>query len=451
MSNAKIVLIGVGSADFGLDTLSGLFSEREALNGATLSLVDIDEPSLETVTAFVRRANTELGEPFAVEVTPDRLQALRGADFVVLSVEEDRYPSWKKDWDIPVKHGMVHVLGENGGPGGLGHSLRTVHLTLGICRDVEALAPDAIVLNYTNPMTRVCLGLTRYTNLQVVGLCHGVAMAYEKVGTIMGWVTAPEGSDEWDAEVRAVEGLLEVQACGLNHFTFITDLRDKRTGEDLYPAFRERLASFDPKYQPASKRFHDVFGLYPTLVDNHTGEYLAWARADTHPDKEWPHVDHVAEWLQNDADLKQQMRAAVAGDVPVTDLIEHDPFSHDRAPAIIAQVVQGSDIYELAVNIVNEGCIKGLPDWAVVEVPGVVGSYGVKGIAMGALPAGLTAVLNEQIAIQDRVVEAAVHGDRKAALQALLLDPVSNHDADAAEAMLDELLAAHAKLLPQFA
>lgn len=451
MTDARIVLVGVGSADFGLDTLAGLFSEREALRGATLSLVDIDERSLDTVAAFVHRANAEFGDPFTVEATPDRLEALPGAGFVVISVEENRYPAWQKDWDIPVKHGIVHVLGENGGPGGLGHSLRTVPLTLGICRDVEALAPDAFVLNYSNPMTRVCLGLTRYTDLRVVGLCHGVAMAYEKVGTVMGWVTAPEGSDEWEAEVRGVEGLLEVQACGLNHFTFITDLRDKRTGEDLYPAFRERLASSDPKYQPTSKRFHDVFGLYPTLVDNHTGEYLAWARADTYPAKGWPHVNDVAGWLKEDADLKQRMRAAVAGDIPVTDLVEHDPFSHDRAPAIIAEVVEGRDAYELAVNVVNEGCIQGLPDWAVVEVPGVVGSYGVKGIAMGELPPGITAVLNEQIAIQDRVVEAAVHGDRKAVMQALLLDPVSNHDADEAEAMLEELLAAHAAQLPQFA
>jgi len=145
------------------------------------------------------------------------------------------------------------------------------------------------------------------------------------------------------------------------------------------------------------------------------------------------------------------MLASARGEVRASDLLETDDRMDDRAPMIIASVAGGLNRYELAVNIQNDGCIDGLPDWAVVEVPAVAGSYGVRGLAMGSLPPGITALLAEQVAIQDRVVESAVRGDRNAALQALLLDPVSPRDASETEAMLDDLLSAHADLLPQFA
>src|SRR5204863_7554 len=164
------------------------------------------------------------------------------------------------------------------GPGALSHSLRQIPLVLGIARDIERLAPGALVLNYSNPLTRVCLALTRYTSLRVVGLCHGIAMAYSKVGRVMGWITA-----EWNSP---------------------------------------------------------------------------------------------------------------------------DERMDDRARMIVGEVVGGRNQYELAVNVVNDGSIQDLRDWAVVEVPAVAGSYGVRGLAMGSLPAGITSLFSEQIAIQDRVVEA---------------------------------------------
>src|SRR5437867_3349173 len=162
-------MIGAGSMAFGLPTLSGLFADRKVLRGATISLVDIDKDSLDVVAGFARAANEELGRPFTIEHTPDRREALPGADFVVIAVEVARYDAWGKDWEIPIAHGVVHTFGENGGPGALSHSLRQIPLVLGICRDVESLAPDALVLNYSNPLTRVSLALTRYTKLRIVG------------------------------------------------------------------------------------------------------------------------------------------------------------------------------------------------------------------------------------------------------------------------------------------
>jgi alpha-galactosidase len=447
MSRPKIVLIGAGSLSFGIETVSGLLAERKALRGATVSLVDIDEASLENMAGVVRRANDDLDAGFTIEATSDRRSALRDADFVVVSVEVNRAAAWQMDWDIPIRFGIKHVYGENGGPGGLSHSLRTIPLVLGICRDVQAIAPHAFVMNYTNPMTRVCMALTRYTDLRIVGLCHGIGHAFYKVGKIMGWISAPLDSREEEDEYRSIVERIEIQAAGINHLTFITELRDRTTGEDLSPAFADRLAVSDPTFEPTSRQLYDAFGLYPAQFENHVGEYIGWASDETGPE---------LHELADDKLIQGERLAAVArGELPLETFInlkrrrEHE-FEMDRAPAIIAAIVDGRQQYELAVNVPNEGCMDGLPDRAVVEVPAVAGSFGIRPLAMGHLPPGVTAILNQQIAIQDRVVEAAVHGDRTAALQALLLDPVSSQDFAKTESMLDALLTAHAAQLPQF-
>jgi len=205
------------------------------------------------------------------------------------------------------------------------------------------------------------------------------------------------------------------------------------------------LTSFEPDFEVVSRRLFELYGLYPSQYDDHVGEYLAWARPDGHP-----FADRLEEVEQRRKEMREKMRAAAREEIDATTLLSSDARMDDRAPMIVGAIAGGRNQYELAVNVVNEGSIQGLPDWAVVEIPAVAGSFGVRGLAMGSLPAGITTLFNEQIAIQDRVVEAAVHGDRHAALEALLLDPVSNRDAGEAEAMLDELLEAHAELLPQF-
>jgi alpha-galactosidase len=443
LNGPKVVVIGAASASFGLPTLSSLFAEKEVLRGATISLVDIDQEALSDLAGWAEAANRQLGNPFKIESYADRVRALPGADFVVIAVERARFESWGKDWEIPIAHGIVHTFGENGGPGGLAHSLRQIPLVLDICEDIQSLAPDALVVNYSNPLTRVCLAITRYTNLRTVGLCHGVAMAYPKVGRVMGWVTAEEDTPQEREQEQAVVDSLDIEACGLNHITFITKMRDKRTGEDLYPAFRERLAAFDPSFEPLSRRLCQVFGLFPTQYDSHVGEYVAWARPDGHPFE-----DRLESEARERAELRDHMRAAADGSYPPVQLMEVDQVYDDRGPSIIASVVGDRGAHELAVNIPNGSCIPGLPEWAVVEVPAFVGSSGVKGVEMDELPSGLTALFDQQIRIQDLVVRSAVERDPNLALQALLLDPVSGGNAEEAEAMLGDLLRAHADLLP---
>ena len=429
----KIVLIGAGSVSFGPGTLSDLFGAHEVLRGSTIVLVDINADALKTVEKVARRMNEALGEPFTIQATTDRCEALPGAEFVIIAVAVERNARWRLDWQIPLKHGVKHVLGENGGPGGLFHAMRNIPIVLDICRDIERLSPDALVLNFSNPEGRLCLAANRYTNLQFVGLCHGIGMAQTVV------------SHTLDIPVSEIDP----KAAGLNHFTWILDLRHTGTREDLYPAFRQAMAE---KWEEVEHRvgwgvnlsryLMNTFGYWPSPSDDHVGEYLGYAWEYCGMEGyDFDGVDRSSEALW------QRLRRKAAGDEPVDDLLARR--TGEIAVPIITGVLGNTHQYELAVNVPNRGLIPNLPDWAIVEVPAIIDATGVHGVPVGPLPEPIAAMCRTQIAVIDRVVEAGVHGDREAVLQALLLDPVVTSISQA-EAIRDELLDVHRDLLPQF-
>jgi alpha-galactosidase len=436
MPKTKIVLIGAGSASFGAGTLCDLYAARDHLWGSTLALVDIDAEALATMAAVARRLNAATGEPFTIEASTERREVLPGATFVILSVAVRRNERWRLDFEIPLRHGVKQVLGENGGPGGLFHCMRNIPIILDICRDVEALCPEALVLNYTNPEGRICLAATRYTNLQFVGLCHGIGMA----------------QTAWSRVLGLPAGEIDLKAAGLNHFTWVLDARHRDTGEDLYPAFRTKLAQentgevqLGPRYSfgiRLSRYLTKTFSLWPSCSDDHVGEYLSYA---------WEYCGlHGYDFAAADAGADAQwarLRRQAAGTEPVDDLLERR--SGERAAPIIVGVLENTHQYELAVNVPNRGLIPNLPAWAVVEVPASVDASGVHGVHVGPLSEPIAAMCRTQIAVQDRAIEAAVHGDRSAALQALLLDPVISSISQA-EAILEEMLEVHRTFLPQF-
>ncbi len=445
----KIVLIGAGSVSFGPRTLCDLFANREKLRAAsscsTISLVDTNPESLHLVAGVAKKMNEAAGHPFTIEATTDRVQALPGAEFVIISIAVKRNERWRLDFQIPLKHGVKQVLGENGGPGGLFHAMRNIPIVLDICRDIEQLCPQALVLNFTNPEGRICLAANRYTALQFVGLCHGIGMAQDAIGHVLGLPP-----DEIDAK-----------AGGLNHFNWILDLRRAGTAEDLYPALKRTLAEKPaptPLQGPVdrvefgdggwgfgiklTRYLLDLYGYWPLPSDDHIGEYLSYA---------WEYCG--LEGYDFDAadrggeELYRLLRAVAAGEQPVAPYL--DMPSGERAVPIICGVLGNTHQYELAVNVPNAGLIPNLPEWAIVEVPATIDASGVHGVPVGPLPEPIAAMCRTQIAVIDRMVEAAVHGDRSAALQALLLDPVVNSISQA-EAILDEMLEVHRDFLPQF-
>lgn len=442
MASTKLVLIGAGSTSFGATTLTDIFDQCAYFRGSTIALCDVSTKKLARVTRLAERMNAATNAQFKIESATDYRDLLPEAGFVFVSVEVDRLERWKLDWQIPFQYGIRHVLGENGGPGGLSHALRTVDLVLGIGREVERLAPDAYVINFTNPLSRVCLALTRYTNLKVVGMCHQINKGYYIVGHILG-LTPRLAMHFPEAPVAAaLKSRFDLKTAGLNHLTWITGMREVGTGRDLYPEFRKRLQDFDPGFEPLSRRLYETFGLFPATGDDHAGEYFAFA----HETSDLQGYDFDGRSAES-RDLDARVERAGQSDQALEEFLRGE--SGERGVNVAAAISNNRNEYEIAVNVVNNGAITGLPDWAVVEVPAVVSGSGITPLRMGALPPGITAVLNQQIAIQDRAVEAAVHGDRQAAVQALLLDPLVPGYA-AAEQMLDEFLAAHADYLPAF-
>lgn len=439
MATTKVVVIGAASASFGPAMIGDALLTPE-LRGSTLVLVDIDGPRLEVMAAFARRLNQALDGGWRIEHTIDRRQALPDASFVITAIAVRRDELWQLDFQIPLKHGIKQVLGENGGPGGLSHSLRNIPLILDIVRDMERLCPRALLLNFSNPESRICLAVSRYTAQPFVGLCHGVAMGYASVAQIIGVpeddITGPCG--------------------GLNHLGWFTELRRKSTGEDLYPLLRAADQTYDPEYLPLTRALFRTFGLYPYPSDDHVGEYLAYAweicglegydfaRAEQRRQQQWARIQRIA---------------ASEEEAPVAETLISDKItpqakarlhpSGEFAFPIIAALAAGTETYIPAVNLRNDGLINNLPSWAIVEVPAVAGPGGLRGVPIGPLPAGIAAICNTQVAVQDLAVDAAVKGSRQLALQALLVDPVVP-SLSAAERTLDELLAVHKPYLPTF-
>ena len=426
----KLVVIGAGSVIFGVDLLSDLFQTPE-LRGCRLALVDTDAANLERMAGLAARLNEASGWGVSLEANTDRTAALGGADFVVTAVAVRRDELWMLDHELCLKHGFPSVLSENGGPGGLSHAFRSIPLVLDVARDVERLCPAALLIHNTNPEGRVCLAVRRHTGARAVGLCHGVA------GTVL-----------WAAVLlqRRLEDV-ELLAGGVNHFTWVTALRDRRTGEDLYPKFRRRLNEQPPEAQPLSRLLFERFGLFPTTGDNHVGEYIGWA----HEVIGTKGFDFAGQGEER-ALMSRRLEAWNAGTESVEPLLKEPPRERRvglSAVGVMADVTAGRSTCQPSLILPNDGYVDNVDPDAVVEVPGLVTEGEVRGLPIGALPGPIASMVAREAEIQRLVVDAAVCGSRELALQALLIDPVV-HSAGAAEAFLDEALSVHRPYLPTF-
>jgi len=456
----KIVLIGAGSAVFGLKALASVIRSKR-LRGCEFWLVDIDEEPLELMTGLAHKMNEAWGAGMTINGTTNRRDALPNADFVVLSVQVgQREKVWEMDWKIPLKHGVRQPYAENSGPGGFAHTARNLPLMIDIARDIEALCPDAWCLNYTNPLIRLTWAMQRYTNVKVVGMCHqlmwGYTIAMAIVADRYGVEIPPRFNVHTnyankkfrDPVMTAGFKHLDIKAAGLNHFSWAYDIRDRATGEDLYPLIRQRwLHEYRKDFEPYSRELFEVFGLMPTPGDAHI-EFTQW----THDPltKPWKKYNiELQSWdgnLVRRADRRQLARDVVEGKVSV-DLLKNQPTEY--VPEIVEAITFNDNFYYHQLNLPNNGLIPNLPADAIVEVPGVISGFGVRGLNMEPLPEAIAEMCRRELAYSSLVVDACYHGDKELALQALLLDPMVN-DIDRARAILDEFLVEFAEYLPQF-
>ena len=426
----KIVAIGIGSLVFGVELLRDVYQTPE-LRGADLWLVDTSETALRRMAGLATKLNEASGWGVRLHSTTERAEALAGADFVVTSIAVDREATWKKDHELALKHGFPSVLSENGGPGGLSHTLRSVPPIVAIAKDIERLAPKALLLNYTNPENRVCLAVHRYTDVRSIGLCHGVAETVVFIAKVLG-----RSRDD-----------IELHAAGTNHFTWTTSLRSRADGSDLLPELRERLASLPPEVWPLCRMLFDKFDVFPTTGDNHVGEYIGWAAeivgTEGYDFGAYAHRGELS---------RQNVEAWGAGTKPVDALLAQ-PSQESRlghgSTQIIAALLNGQRLLRPSFIIPNDGYIDNIERDVVVEVPGMIEDGVWRGVAVGALAGPVASMVQREIEIQKLAVEAAMTGSRALALQALLIDPVVDSAASAA-AFLDEMLVAQRQHLPAF-
>lgn len=412
MKAPKIVFIGAGSMSFGTPTFGDIFSEKK-LAGATLSLVDIDPENLERMYALALAMNEASGLSLKIEKTAERRDVLAGANFVINSLAIERCDLWKQDFEIPKKYGIRHCLGENGGPGALFFTMRTLPVIMDIVRDMEELCPDAWFLNFSNPETRIVLAVNKYSKIKCIGLCHGIFMAQHDVAKILG---RPEDS-------------IEVLGAGMNHFQWLTSIRDKATGEDLYPELREKEASFDPAFMPYSRKMFRYFDLYPTCSDDHLGEYQAYGyeAGEEGYNFEWDEKERV--------EMRKAIVEVVEGRDDAKGWIRQ---SGEKAVEVIISIYFNIKKNIPSAIVYNNGAIPGLPDDIAVEMPIVTDGAGVHKLMVEDLPDGVIGLLNMQVSAQRLSIRAAVEGSKELALQALLCDPVINSTI-AAKGIVDEL------------
>lgn len=455
----KVVIIGAGSAIFGLETLATLVRSPR-LQGGTLALVDLNAEGLALIEALARRLIREWRADLTIESSTQREEVLDGADFVIVSIEVGpREELWRRDWEIPLRFGVRQPYGENGGPGGLAHTLRQVPEMLAIARDMERLCPEAWLINFSNPLPRLCLAVNRYSRIRTVGLCHQLDIAYMMAGVALAdryAIDVPPGvnsnahPDTWSKARYVAEQMkpkVDIKAAGLNHFTWILDLRDRQTGEDLYPAFRQALTALPYAFEPLTRAVFEIAALCPVPGDSHLAEYLPWCHDPQN--RPWEKYNlYLYEWdrsrLRREAQW-QRIKAMVQEDAPVEALQQ---ARGEGAAEIIAGLL-GEEVYYPAVNIPNQGHIANLPDGAIVELPALVGGRGIYGLNVGPLPEVIAELCRREIKVAELTVEAAVHGDRHAALQAMVLDPCIN-DLGTARSILDAYLTEYAAYLPQF-
>jgi len=457
----KIVVIGAGSSEFAENTFSSLMRSKK-LRGSTMALVDRNPDSLDICRRLADRLNREWDSRMTFTVHTHHREALEGAEFVVSAIEVGaREALWRSDYEIPLKYGVHQPYAENGGPGGFAHAARNVGPLMEIVRDMERACPDAWFINFTNPMIRICDAVNRHSKIKAVGLCHQIFIGYVMVGVALAkdlGYTVPEGLTGMEASVthyalheqvrRQIIPLVDIRAAGLNHFSWILSIHDKRTGEDLYPLFRKRFFELDPKFEPLTRRVFEAFDIFPVPGDTHLCEYLPWL---TDPvTKPWEKYDiKLYDWdlMASLRDFRlDRLNEMANGNMTIEGLLDTDS---EGALEMIENVAGAGNHYHLAANLLNVGQVSNLPLGCTVETPVMVDGDGIHPVHVGALPEPVAELCRRETTVAQLCVDAAVEGSREKALQCLLLDPVIS-DIEVAKQILDDYLTSYKEYLPQF-
>ena len=432
----KIVLIGAGSQNFGLGIISDIFKSK-SLEGCEIFLYDIDKTTLANTKIISNDYKEKLGVNIDIKASTSRKEALEGATFCIISIEVGkRFDLWDQDWKIPLQYGIRQVYGENGGPGGLFHSLRQIPPIIEICEDINLICPNAVVFNFSNPMQRICHAVTtKFPDLRFIGLCHEIKSMNRQLPDLM------------ETEMHNIE----YRAAGLNHLSILLEARYKNTGKDGYPIIKQNFDAYfsdlvnkhDAKpSKPGAERgvFRKLFKTYgylPITTDSHLGEYIQWAYSVADHDAILDFYDNYKEKCLAFYDNKTSYDHYF-------DLKNLD--THERVVPIIEGILSDSEYEEPAINIPNNGYIECLSKDIVVEVPGIINKSGISGISFKEYPAAFGSLLNLQSGVIQMTTDAVLNSSKHSAYLALLADPLVN-DSHQAERLLNNMLKTQSKFL----
>lgn len=443
LNRTKIVMVGGGSYNWAPRIICDMMCEP-ILNGSEVFLLDPNLTAAEEVKCACETMNSTLKAGYSFKTTSSEDEAFYGVDFIVIAISTGGLDMMAHDLKIPEKYGIYQTVGDTIGPGGWNRSLRNIPVFAAMARKIERLAPDAIVLNYTNPMAALTGTFYEVSKLKTVGLCHGIFSTYSLLEKIF-------GVEEQD---------ISLSYGGVNHFFWVTDFTVK--GEAGYPLLAEKLRDrkINDFLQNGEKDLAGMPRHRSTLCDLLYREYgMLTYIEDRHT------CEFVSGYLNRDEDLLKKFdlvrttveeRAAKCANVRriISELAsgKRAPFKKSRETAVdIIKAFISNKPFVDVVNLPNIGQIDNLPRAAIVETMGLVDSRGFTPLSIGKLPEEILPLVEIHCRIQMMTMRAALDGDRKLAIDALNLDPLCSHLAKKeVRKMGEELMAATAEWLPQF-
>jgi len=436
----KIAFIGAGSFGFTRSLVRDILS-FPAFRDATIALMDINEERLSYIHQAVNRIIKEGEYPAKVIATTDRVEALKDADGVVITILQGGVHVWRYDVEIPKKYGIDINVGDTRGPAGIFRALRTIPVMLDICKDIDQYCPKAIVLNYTNPMAMLCRAMqSEYPNLAITGLCHSVQGTAHMLAK---WIGAPKGE-------------ITYKCAGINHQAFYLEF--KWNNEDAYPLIRKAITENPDIYNEEQVRNEMYLHLdyYVTESSGHNSEYNAWFRK--RPDLIEKYCTHGTGW--NPGEYAYILKEYLAREDTWKDDIEkwlnQDEIDLERgeeyAAYIFNAVFGDGTMFEFNGNVRNFGLIDNLPEGCCVEVPVLASRRGLDPIHVGPLPDHLAILNNINARCEELAVEGALEGDKRKIFHAICLDPLTSAVLSLQEIqdMVDEMFEANKDWLPNF-
>jgi len=408
----KFAFIGAGSVGFTRTVVRDLFTFPH-FQDAHIALMDINPERLEYIRRCCEKIKAAMGVSATITATTDRIEALRDADGVVCTVFNGDIDVWRHDIEIPKKYGIDTNIGDTRSISGIFRAARNIPLMLDICKDIETYCPNAVFLNYTNPMTMLCRAMQLKTKVNVTGLCHSVQGTIRMLAE---WMGAP--LDE-----------ITYTCAGVNHQAFYTEI--KWNGKDAYPLLRERVK--DPAIYEKERVRNEMFrhfGYYVTESSGHNSEYCYWFRKRPDLIEKYCSPSENSNWNPGEYAFSLNLRIGRLSTWrdEFEDWIQNEPVDPNRSQEYCAEIFNamiGDGLpFEFNGNVINDGCISNLPADTCVEVPVVASRFGLRRCMVGKLPDEVAILVNTTARMENLAVDAILEKNKRKLIQAVYMDPL---------------------------